>query len=75
MKVEHTNQQPEFQPIELKITIESAEELKRLYGATNTNPREFGYGSFSKEVSITGTIDNTLFSTLYDIAEKRGYIK
>jgi len=37
MKVTKTQSQPAFQPIELKITIESAEELRVLKNITGNN--------------------------------------
>jgi len=77
MKVEHTNQQPEFQPIELKIIIESEQELAGLYRRMvvlhNVVEQEV-----SESRSFNGIVSSKskeLFKILYDIATERGYVK
>lgn len=68
MKVEQLDNQTKFQPIELKITIESAEELAGLY-------RKIADGDTSFDGAVVSGSTNRLFDKLYDIARERGYVK
>lgn len=76
MKVKRTNQQPEFQPIELKITIESEEEFKAIYSRFNILMSDIPEHVKQCLPDIEG-ISNTskVFDLLYIIAMNRGYIK
>ena len=77
MKVEHTNPTPEFQPIELKIAIESEQELAGLYRRMGVlhNVVEAEYSESHSFKGITSSKSKELFDVLYDIATERGYVK
>ena len=77
MQVEKLKTQPSFQPIELKITIESPEELRTLYGALNTSNADKIQNSmiFTAGTACSYKYVENLFETLYDIANEQGYIK
>ena len=77
MKVKHNNPAPKFQPIELTITIESAEELKSMYGALNSYNKELrdNAKAISSEIGCGNNYTKHLFDVLFDIASERGYIK
>lgn len=77
MQVKHKKPTPEFQPIELTITIESAEELKSMYGALNCSNKEMrdNTKSISSEIDCGNNYTQHLFDVLFDIASERGYIK
>jgi len=77
MQVEQLKTQPSFQPIELKITIESLEEFRTLYGALNTDNADKTRNStvFPENVNCSYVYVEYLSKTLYDVAKERGYIK
>jgi len=58
MKVTKTQSQPAFQPIELKITIESAEELRVLKNMTAANHTN------TQAMVIDGTLESSDAHTL-----------
>ena len=75
MQIEKLKTQPSFQPIELKITIESPEELRTLYGALDTTDKEkkSGSKSFPPSIGCSYVYIQNLFDTLHYIAKERGY--
>lgn len=77
MQVKHNKPTPEFQPIELTITIESAEEFKSLYGAINVSNDSMRKQATTLLPAINCGNDFTrsIYRALADIADERGYIK
>jgi len=72
MKVTKTQGQPVFQPIELKITIESAEELrvlKDITGNNHTNALALKNGGTigTKDVTTTSLMFAEVYNSLSDV--------
>tara|TARA_R110000772_G_scaffold217624_1_gene328103 strand:- start:36 stop:236 length:201 start_codon:yes stop_codon:yes gene_type:complete len=65
MKVERTNQ--DFQPIELKITIETKEELHDLYARMCLSGELVNDHLNMKQKAMDDNYDNELFCYLVDI--------
>ena len=65
MKIERTNKA--FQPIELKITIETKEELHDLYARTNT-----GYRNYRKRIIL---LNENLADSKFKASEGEGSYK
>ena len=78
MKVVETGKgQPPFTPIELKITMESLEDLKTLWHRLNVPPQvveENTNDMFEDSVLINDSSD-VLFRVLNNIAKHEGWIK
>lgn len=79
MKVKHNNPTPEFQPIELTITIESEEEFAELYRKSALDRGELAMADGTNHLKsfngMSSSEDSKLFDALYEIASERGYIK
>ncbi len=74
MQVTHNNLTPEFQPIELTITIESAEELASIYAALNVHTATLAENN-SMEPAVSNDCYMPLFDVLATVANERGYLK
>jgi hypothetical protein len=72
MKIEEVNKEKEFQPIELKITIESEEELCNLWHRFNVGRNQILEGSTTGVVKYEPLHSNDDWDVIDEIFEARG---